>query len=142
MLVGESPRRWGIVVAAAAALFVAALAIGANFSALRARFWGAPAVQSVAVLPLDNLTGDAGREYFVDGIHDQLIAVLSRISALRVTDRTSVMGYKKTTKRLNEIARELGVDAVLEGSITLSGSNLRLAALIRVPMGADLDQRV
>jgi serine/threonine-protein kinase len=137
VLVGEKPRRrWGVVVAAA--VVVAALAIGANFSTLRALFWGA-AVQSIAVLPMANLSGDAGRDYFVDGMHHQLIAELSRISAVRVTDRTSVMGYKQTTKRLNEIARELGVDAVLESSIVLSGSNLRLtAALIRATDGRRL----
>jgi TolB-like protein/Tfp pilus assembly protein PilF len=138
VLVGESPRRWGIVAAAAAALVVAALAIGANFSSLRDRFWSA-GVQRIAVLPIANWSGDAGRDYFVDGMTDQLIAELSRISALRVTDRTSVMGYKQTTKRLNEIARELGVDAVLESSIVLSGSNLRMtAALIRAADGRRL----
>ena len=139
VLVRESPRRrWGIAVAAA--VVVAALTIGANLNTLRARFWGAPlAVQSIAVLPMANLSGDAGRDYFVDGMTDQLIAELSRISALRVTDRTSVMGYKQTTKRLNEIAGELGVDAVLEGSIVLAGSNLRLTtALIRAVDGRRL----
>ena len=136
-LVGESPRRrWGIAVAAA--VVVGALTIGANLNTLRGRFWGA-SVQSIAVLPMANLSGDAGRDYFVDGMTDQLIAELSRISALRVTDRTSVMGYKQTTKRLNVIAAELGVDAVLEGSIVLAGSNLRLTtALIRAVDGRRL----
>jgi TolB-like protein/Tfp pilus assembly protein PilF/predicted Ser/Thr protein kinase len=139
VLVGANPRRrWGIV-AAAAALVVGVMAIGANLGSIRARFWGAPAVQSIAVLPMANLSGDAGRDYFVDGMHHQLIAELSRISAVRVTDRTSVMGYKQTTKRLNEIARELGVEAVLESSVVLSGSNLRVtAALIRAADGRRL----
>jgi TolB-like protein/Tfp pilus assembly protein PilF len=139
VLVGANPRRrWGIV-AAAAALVVGVLAIGANLGSIRARLWGAPAVQSIAVLPMANLSGDAGRDYFVDGMHHQLIAELSRISAVRVTDRTSVMGYKQTTKRLNEIARELGVEAVLESSVVLSGSNLRVtAALIRAADGRRL----
>jgi serine/threonine protein kinase/Tfp pilus assembly protein PilF len=137
-LVARTHRR-GVWVAAAAAL-VAALAVGANLDALRDRLWGgSPLVRSIAVMPLANLSGDASREYFVDGMTDQLIAELSRISALRLTDRTSVMGYKTTTKRLNEIASELGVDAVLEGSIVLAGTDLRLtAALIRVPDGLRL----
>ena len=79
VLVGERPRsRWGIVVAAAAVVGV--LAIGANLNTLRDRFWG-PRVQSIAVLPMANLSGEAGRDYFVDGMTDQLIAELSRISA-------------------------------------------------------------
>jgi serine/threonine protein kinase/Tfp pilus assembly protein PilF len=128
----DKPRRIGRLTAAVFAVAVVA-AVGLNWSWLRDRFFGPPSgVQSIAVLPLVNHSSEAGRDYIVDGMTDQLIAELSRISAVRVTDRTSVMGYKQSTKRLNEIATELGVDAVLEGSIILAGSNLRLtAALIR-----------
>ncbi len=135
----KSERRWGLLAAAATLAVVGALAVGANLDRLRGLFWGASGVRTIAVLPMANLSGDAGRDYFVDGMTDQLIAELSRISALRVTDRTSVMGYKQTTKRLNEIAGELGVDAVLEGSIVLAGPELRLtAALIRAADGLRL----
>ena len=87
-----------------------------------------PTIQSVAVLPLENLSGDASQEYFADGMTDQLIATLGQISALRVISRTSVMGYKGTRKPLPQIARELNVDAVIEGSIMRSGGQVRITA--------------
>ena len=87
-----------------------------------------PAIRSVAVLPLENLSGDASQEYFADGMTDQLIASLGQISALRVISRTSVMGYKGTRKPLPQIARELNVDAVVEGSIVRSGGRVRITA--------------
>jgi TolB-like protein/DNA-binding winged helix-turn-helix (wHTH) protein/Tfp pilus assembly protein PilF len=87
-----------------------------------------PAIRSVAVLPLENLSGDASQEYFADGMTDQLIATLGRISALRVISRTSVMGYKGARKPLPQIARELNVDAVVEGTITRSGGRVRITA--------------
>jgi TolB-like protein/DNA-binding winged helix-turn-helix (wHTH) protein/Flp pilus assembly protein TadD len=86
----------------------------------------APTIQSVAVLPLENLSGDASQEYFADGMTDQLIATLGQISALRVISRTSVMGYKGARKPLPQIGRELNVDAVIEGSITRSGGRVRI----------------
>jgi TolB-like protein/DNA-binding winged helix-turn-helix (wHTH) protein/Tfp pilus assembly protein PilF len=88
----------------------------------------APTIRSVAVLPLDNLSGDASQEYFADGMTDQLIATLGQISALRVISRTSVMGYKGARKPLPQIARELNVDAVIEGSIMRSGGHVRITA--------------
>ena len=87
-----------------------------------------PTIRSVAVLPLENLSGDASQEYFADGMTDQLIATLGRISALRVISRTSVMGYKGARKPLPQIARELNVDAVIEGSIMRSGGQVRITA--------------
>ena len=87
-----------------------------------------PAIRSLAVLPLENLSGDASQEYFADGMTDQLIATLGQISALRVISRTSVMGYKGARKPLPQIARELNVDAVIEGSITRSGGRVRITA--------------
>ena len=85
-------------------------------------------IGSLAVLPLTNRSGDAGQEYFADGITDQLIAGLARIDGVRVTSRTSAMHYKGSPKALREIARELGVDAVLEGSVTRSGSRVVVTA--------------
>jgi len=86
----------------------------------------AEVIDSIAVLPLENLTGDAGKEYFVDGITDELIGQLGQISALRVISRTSVMQYKESGKSLSEIARELKVDAVVEGSVQQVGESVRI----------------
>ncbi len=120
---------WAAGVAAAIA---AVVLLGIGFATLRTRWAAAPAVQSLAVLPMVNLSGDPLKEYVVDGMTDLLIAELSRISSLRVTSRTSIMGYKQTSKRIDDIARELNVDTVLEASLMLSDSQLRLnASLIR-----------
>jgi TolB-like protein/DNA-binding winged helix-turn-helix (wHTH) protein/Tfp pilus assembly protein PilF len=94
----------------------------------------APKIRSLAVLPLENLSGDAAQEYFADGMTDELISHLGRISALRVISRTSVMTYKGARKPLAEIARELSVDVVVEGSVLRSGQRVRITAqLIQVP---------
>jgi TolB-like protein/DNA-binding winged helix-turn-helix (wHTH) protein len=91
-------------------------------------------IRSIAVLPLDNLSGDPSQDYFVDGMTDELITDLAKISALRVTSRTSVMRYKGTKKALPEIARELNVDGIVEGSVMRSGQRLRITAqLLRAP---------
>jgi len=88
---------------------------------------GAP-IHSLAVLPLDNLAGDASQEYFADGMTDELIATLGQISALRVISRTSAMLYKRARKPLAQIARELDVDAVVEGAVFRSGNQVRITA--------------
>src|SRR5580692_840620 len=85
-------------------------------------------VRSIAVLPLDNFSGDPAQEYFVDGMTDELITDLAKIGSLRVISRTSVMGYKGTSKSLPEIARELNVDGIIEGSVTRSGQRVRITA--------------
>jgi TolB-like protein/tetratricopeptide (TPR) repeat protein len=86
------------------------------------------------VLPLESLSGDASQDYFADGMTDALIADLGQISALRVISRTSVMAYKRVHKPLSEIARELNVEAVVEGSVLRSGERVRIIAqLIQVP---------
>jgi TolB-like protein/Tfp pilus assembly protein PilF len=87
-----------------------------------------PTIRSLAVLPLENLSGDASQEYFADGMTDQLIATLGQISALRVISRTSAMRYKGVLKPLPQIARELNVDAVIEGSIVRSAGRVRITA--------------
>jgi TolB-like protein/DNA-binding winged helix-turn-helix (wHTH) protein/Flp pilus assembly protein TadD len=92
-------------------------------------------IRSVAVLPLESLSGDASQDYFADGMTDELITDLGQISALRVISRTSVMTYKHVHKLLPEIARELDVDAVVEGTVLRSGERVRITAqLIRVPV--------
>jgi TolB-like protein/DNA-binding winged helix-turn-helix (wHTH) protein/Flp pilus assembly protein TadD len=85
-------------------------------------------IRSLAVLPLENLSGDASQGYFADGMTDELITDLSQISALRVISRTSVMVYKGARKPLPQIARELNVDAVVEGTVLRSGDHVRITA--------------
>jgi TolB-like protein/DNA-binding winged helix-turn-helix (wHTH) protein/Flp pilus assembly protein TadD len=94
---------------------------------------GAP-LRSLAVLPFQNLSNDPSQEYFADGMTDELITDLGQISALRVISRTSAMTYKGARKPLAEIARELNVEAVVEGSVMREGNEVRISAqLIRVP---------
>src|SRR5216684_928615 len=91
-----------------------------------------PVVRSLAVLPLENLSGDASQDYFSDGMTDELITELGQISELRVISRTSAMTYKGARKPLAEIALELDVDAVVEGTVLRSGNRVRITAqLIR-----------
>ena len=85
-------------------------------------------IRSLAVLPLTNLSGDASQDYFADGMTDELITDLAKIRALRVISRTSVMVYQGARKPLPEIARELNVDAVVEGSVLRSGEQVRITA--------------
>jgi TolB-like protein/DNA-binding winged helix-turn-helix (wHTH) protein/Tfp pilus assembly protein PilF len=85
-------------------------------------------IRSIAVLPLENLSGDASQNYFADGMTDELITDLAQISALRVISRTSVMVYKGARKPLPQIARELNVDAVVEGTVLRSGDQVRITA--------------
>jgi TolB-like protein/Tfp pilus assembly protein PilF len=93
-----------------------------------------PKIQSLVVLPLENLSKDPEEEYFTDGMTDQLITNLAQIGALRVISRTSAMRYKGTKKSLPEIARELHVDAVVEGAVMWVGGRVRISAqLIEAP---------
>jgi TolB-like protein/DNA-binding winged helix-turn-helix (wHTH) protein/Tfp pilus assembly protein PilF len=87
-----------------------------------------PAIHSLAVLPLESLSSDTSQDYFADGMTDELISDLAQISALRVISRTSVMAYKHAGKSLPQIARELDVDAVVEGTVLRSGDRVRIAA--------------
>jgi TolB-like protein/DNA-binding winged helix-turn-helix (wHTH) protein/Tfp pilus assembly protein PilF len=123
---GRRARRYGFValtVAAAVVVFVAYKA-----SALRRGTRGRPSVRSLAVLPLKNLSRDPEQEYFSDGMTDELITELARISQLRVISHSSVGRYKDSQRPLPEIARELGVDAVVEGSVSRSGDRVRITA--------------
>jgi TolB-like protein/Flp pilus assembly protein TadD len=83
-------------------------------------------IDALAVLPLANLTGSAEQEYFVEGMHDALIGELGQISILTVTSRTTVLRYRNTEKSVPEIARELHVDAVVEGSVFRAGDSVRI----------------
>ena len=91
-----------------------------------------PVIRSLAVLPLANLSGDSSQEYLADGMTEELIGRLSHISGLRVISRTSAMHFKNTQLSIPEIAKTLGVDAIVEGSVTREGSHVRVhAQLIR-----------
>ena len=83
---------------------------------------GQPVSRSLALLPLENLSGDASQDYFSDGMTDTLITELGQIGGIRVISRTTVMTYKNARKSLPEIARDLNVDAVVEGAVLRSGN--------------------
>src|SRR5215471_4801957 len=86
-------------------------------------------IESIAVLPLENLSRDPDEEYFADGLTEALITSLAKISALRVTSRTSAMRYKTVrNKSVREIAAELGVDGIVEGTVLRSGDRVRISA--------------
>ena len=120
----RSWRRLGV----AALLLVATTLLALQFTPKRffARDSKPRKIDSIAVLPLKNISGDAGDEFFADGMTEQLITDLARIGSLRVISRTSVMQYKDRVKSLPEIARELNVDAVIEGSVLRSGDRIRI----------------
>jgi TolB-like protein/DNA-binding winged helix-turn-helix (wHTH) protein/Flp pilus assembly protein TadD len=117
------PTRW-IIVALALIVSLSILSV----SRLRSRAPAPTGIRSLAVLPLENLSGDDSQNYFADGMTDELITDLAQISALRVISRTSAMVYKGARKPLPQIARELNVDAVIEGTVLRSGDQVRITA--------------
>jgi TolB-like protein/DNA-binding winged helix-turn-helix (wHTH) protein/Tfp pilus assembly protein PilF len=136
--VPPKPRRRFLVpllVSALALSAVIAVLLAYDVGGLRRRLMGRPAdpaIRSLAVLPLSNLTGDPQQEYFADGMTDALITDLAKIHGVKVISRTSVMQFKNVQKPLPEIARALGVDGIVEGSVQRSGERVRVTAqLIR-----------
>ena len=97
--------------------------------ALRDRFGGAPGI-ALAVLPLKNLSGDPGQDYFADGMTEALITELGKIGSLQVLSYQTMSGYRQTPKPLPQIARELKVDALLEGAVLRSGDRVRITAKV------------
>jgi TolB-like protein/DNA-binding winged helix-turn-helix (wHTH) protein/Flp pilus assembly protein TadD len=113
------------------AIGIAAILVGLNVRGVHQRLFahaGEPRIHSLAVLPLENLSGDPAQDYFTDGITEQLITELGRAKALRVISHTSVNQYKGTKKPVPVIARELQVDAVVEGTVTRSQGRIRVTA--------------
>jgi TolB-like protein/DNA-binding winged helix-turn-helix (wHTH) protein/Tfp pilus assembly protein PilF len=123
---------WRLLAFGALAVIAAAVAlVGFNRGGVRDRLFEKPAaarIHSIAVLPLQNLSGDPQQEYFADGMTDELIAELAKIGVLRVISRTSVMQYKGVKKPLPQAAHELGVDAIVEGTVLRSGDRVRVTA--------------
>jgi TolB-like protein/DNA-binding winged helix-turn-helix (wHTH) protein len=113
-------RTWFAIAGCAAAIL---LLLG---WAVERRRHAVESIHSVALLPLDNLSGDPSQEYFADGMTDELITMLARNSTLRIVSRTSVMQYKGAHRPLREIARALGVDGILEGSVERSSDKVHM----------------
>ena len=131
------------------ALTIALLIIITIAIAIRSAVWLVPIIsrrtnasaplRSIAVLPLDNLTGDPSQDFFVDGMTDELTTDLAKVSSLRVVSRTSAMRYKGAKKGLPQIARELNVAGIVEGSVMRSGGRVRITAQL---INASTDQHL
>lgn len=129
VLPGRSGRRlWWIAGVAVAVVAVGLLAVW------QARWWSlgsptdseGPDIRSIAVLPLENLSDDPEQEFFADGMTEELVTTLGKVGSLRVISRTSVMRYKRTKKPIPEIARELNVDALIEGTVQQANGKVRV----------------
>ena len=119
----EKRRMWAAVIAAGVIL----IAVG-SFAAYK-KFWrtsSQPAIRSLAVLPLENLSGDSEQEYFADGMTETLIGNLSQIRSLTVTSRRSVMRFKGSKESVANIATQLGVDAVIEGTVQRADGRIKI----------------
>ncbi|MEO8009163.1 MAG: TIR domain-containing protein, partial [Betaproteobacteria bacterium] len=133
----NGPRRRQILYAAIVAALVLGALFALNVAGLRdllSSNRASPHIESLAVLPLDNFSKDPGQDYFAEGMTEMLTANLAQISGLRVISRTSAMQYRGAQKSLPEIARELNVDAIVEGSVLSSEGKVRITAqLIYAP---------
>ena len=124
-------RRTLIMVAAAALMLSFAAAAWFNVAGLKDRLKGASAagqIRSIAVLPIANDSNDPSQDYFASGFTDALITDLSKLDALKVISRTSAMQYKGSKENTRQIAKELGVDAIVEGAVTREGDRVRISA--------------
>ena len=121
-------RKWRLVVAACAAAVVVLAGIVFGLSAWRKKADSNTPIRAIAVLPFENLSGQPEQDYFADGMTDELIMELGQATTLRVTSRTSAMSLKGSKELLPEIARELGVDAVVEGTVQREGNEIRITA--------------
>jgi len=130
-------KRFGVTAAVVSAAVLLAVLLGLYVASRWERWMPGPSagkIESLAVLPLENFSGDPQQDYFADGMTEAMITEVAQISGLRVTSRTSVMQYKHSKRSLTEIAKELGVDAVLEGSVQRIGGKVAITAqLIQAP---------
>ena len=131
--------KYGLVTTAAALALMAGVLAGLNREWIRSRLFDAgPRIDSLAVLPLENLSGDESEAYFADGMTEVLSTDLARLSGLRrVTARGSVMRYKGSNTPLDQIARELNVDALVMGSVQRSGRRVSITAQLLDPDSGD-----
>ena len=130
--IGKATRRW--VVAGILILVATALGIGYWMRTESVKRQAVRMIRSLAVLPLENLSGDPGQDYFADGMTDELTTMLAKNRSLRVVSRTSAMQYKGVQRPVRDIARELGVDGVLEGSVSRSSNRVHMTVqLIYAP---------
>jgi len=128
------PGKWRKRVALIMAIATVLMIVGAAWLTRRHSSTDVPAIHSLAVIPLENLSGDATQEYLADGMTDALITNLAQLHSIRVVSRTSIMQYKGARKSLPQIAKELDVDGIVQGSVARSGQNLRITAqLIYAP---------
>lgn len=149
----DTPDKPGIVLAPAGRRFVLSLLAGLlggalllalllTFNLAGTREWlysQTHPIRSLAVLPLENLSGDPEQEYFADGMTDELITTLAKLGSFRVVSRTSVMRFKKVSKPLAQVAQELSVDAVVEGTVERVGSHVRIRVQL---IHADTDRHL
>jgi len=129
-------RVWRTLLPVGGAVIVAGLLFALNIGGMRSSLTGGAKtaqVQSLAVLPLENLSKDAEQDYFAEGITDALITELGQISTLQVKSLTSVKRYRKTDKSLPQIAEELNADMVVEGSVLKAGEKVRITAKLVQP---------
>src|SRR5258707_8270915 len=133
----NSRHRWAVPVAGLALCLLVGGVLAFNVAGVRDRIFPASPrmqIRSIAVLPLANLSGDPAQDYFADGMTDELITALAKNRSLRVVSRTSTMQYKGVRRPLRDIARELGVDGILEGSLERSGNRVHMTVqLIHAP---------
>jgi TolB-like protein/Tfp pilus assembly protein PilF/tRNA A-37 threonylcarbamoyl transferase component Bud32 len=133
-LPAREPASWNrlpLLLGGLALIALVAVGVRLNVGGWRDRLMGrahVPRIESLAVLPLENLSDEPGQDYFADGMTEALLTDLASIARLRVISRTSAMQYKGTHKSLPQIARELNVDAVVEGSVLRSGDKVRITA--------------
>jgi eukaryotic-like serine/threonine-protein kinase len=133
--------RRGVIATAGGLVLLLAVVFGSGAGKLRnwLRPVATPRIESLAVLPLENLSGDPAQEYFADGMTDALTTDLSKIGSLRIISRTSAMHYKGTHKTVPEIAKELNADGIVEGSVMRAGHRVRITAQL---IQANTDQHV
>lgn len=126
------PRAVRIALLALGVVIIAVgIVVGLNVGGLRNRFTagsGRPAIRSLAVLPLQSLSTDPMQEFFAEGMTDALITDLAQISSLKVVSRTTIMRYGRPDKPLSQVARELNVDGIVEGTVQRSGDRVRITA--------------
>jgi TolB-like protein len=119
-------RRIALVAGALALLLAVGLVVLRRGARPDATSSAVPRISSIAVLPLENLSNDPEQQYFVEGMTDEITTDLARLPGLRVISRTSAMQYKGTHKTMTQIARELNVDAVVEGTVLRDGNRVRI----------------